>query len=172
MLTCCRRVALLAALQLTSAAFGQVAFPTDIVLAKGDELKLISGHLDALQHIPGFVDKYGSDLKADTIAVLFAVNIDDPFLAKIGEGTVAFIPLVQGMAWNELIDVLAYPRLPIRLTELVTPLKPLEAMAMEKVVIGSSVGGIRELWEECGVGRLFPPGDPAAMDRTTRSTRT
>ena len=78
-----------------------------VVLAKGDELKLISGHLDALQHIPGFVEKYAADLKADTIAVLFAVNIDDPFLAKIGEGTVAFIPLVQGMAWNELIDLVA-----------------------------------------------------------------
>ena len=44
-----------------------------------------------------------------------------------------------------LIDVLAYPRRSLRITELVTPLKPLEAMAMEKAVIGSDVGGIREL---------------------------
>jgi glycogen(starch) synthase len=36
--------------------------------------------------------------------------------------------------YYELIDVLAYPRLPIRLTELVTPLKPLEAMAQGRML--------------------------------------
>lgn len=64
-----------------------------------------------------------------------------------------------------LCDALIYPRRSRRLTELVTPLKPLEAMAMERVVLGSDVGGIRELFAECGVGTLFTPGDPQALDR-------
>ena len=51
----------------------------------------------------------------------------------------------------------------MRLTELVTPLKPLEAMAQRKLVAASNVGGHRELIEDGVTGTLFPPGDPAAL---------
>ena len=54
-----------------------------------------------------------------------------------------------------IADVLVYPRHSIRLTELVTPLKPLEAMAQGKAVLGSDVGGIRELIESEKTGLLF-----------------
>lgn len=53
-----------------------------------------------------------------------------------------------------VIDILAYPRRSFRITELVTPLKPLEAMAMEKAVIGSDVGGLRELIQDGVTGLL------------------
>jgi PEP-CTERM/exosortase A-associated glycosyltransferase len=62
-----------------------------------------------------------------------------------------------------LIDILAYPRKKMRLTELVTPLKPLEAMAQRKLVVASNVGGHRELIEDGVTGTLFPAGDPAAI---------
>jgi PEP-CTERM/exosortase A-associated glycosyltransferase len=62
-----------------------------------------------------------------------------------------------------LIDVLAYPRKKMRLTELVTPLKPLEAMAQRKLVVASNVGGHRELIEDGVTGTLFPAGDPKAL---------
>ena len=62
-----------------------------------------------------------------------------------------------------LIDVLAYPRKKMRLTDLVTPLKPLEAMAQRKLVVASDVGGHRELIEDGVTGTLFPAGDPAAL---------
>jgi PEP-CTERM/exosortase A-associated glycosyltransferase len=58
-----------------------------------------------------------------------------------------------------VIDILAYPRRSMRITELVTPLKPLEGMAMEKAVIGSDVGGIRELVEDGVTGLLHRAGD-------------
>jgi glycosyltransferase involved in cell wall biosynthesis len=48
----------------------------------------------------------------------------------------------------------------MRLTELVTPLKPLEAMAQERIVVASNVGGHRELVRDRETGYLFPPGDP------------
>jgi PEP-CTERM/exosortase A-associated glycosyltransferase len=64
-----------------------------------------------------------------------------------------------------LADILAYPRKAMRLTELVTPLKPLEAMAQGRLVAASSVGGHRELIEDGVTGTLFPPDDPAAMAR-------
>src|SRR5687768_5810470 len=62
-----------------------------------------------------------------------------------------------------LIDILAYPRKKMRLTELVTPLKPLEAMAQRKLVVASNVGGHRELIEDGVTGTLFPAGDPKAI---------
>jgi glycogen synthase len=65
--------------------------------------------------------------------------------------------------YYSLIDVLAYPRKAMRLTELVTPLKPLEAMAQGRLVAASSVGGHRELIEDGVTGTLFAPDDPAAI---------
>ena len=61
-----------------------------------------------------------------------------------------------------LIDVLAFPRKRSRLTELVTPLKPLEAMAQGRLVAASDVGGHRELILDGQTGTLFPADDPAA----------
>ncbi|MEJ5976773.1 TIGR04063 family PEP-CTERM/XrtA system glycosyltransferase [Novosphingobium sp. PS1R-30] len=61
-----------------------------------------------------------------------------------------------------LTDVMAYPRKKSRLTDLVTPLKPLEAMAQGKLVAASDVGGHRELITDGVTGRLFTPDDPSA----------
>ena len=62
-----------------------------------------------------------------------------------------------------LVDILAYPRKAMRLTELVTPLKPLEAMAQGRLVAASDVGGHRELIRDGDTGTLFAAGDPAAI---------
>jgi glycosyltransferase involved in cell wall biosynthesis len=51
----------------------------------------------------------------------------------------------------------------MRLTELVTPLKPLEAMAQERIVVASSVGGHRELIRDHETGYLSPPNKPEAL---------
>lgn len=69
------------------------------------------------------------------------------------------VPHAQVSRYYDLIDVLAYPRKPMRLTELVTPLKPLEAMAQEQIFVASDVGGHRELIEDGRTGTLFPAGD-------------
>jgi glycosyltransferase involved in cell wall biosynthesis len=73
------------------------------------------------------------------------------------------VPHDEVEQYYSLIDILAYPRKAMRLTELVTPLKPLEAMAQGRLVAASSVGGHRELIEDGVTGTLFPPGDPLAM---------
>lgn len=65
--------------------------------------------------------------------------------------------------YYDLIDLLVYPRLSSRLTDLVTPMKPLEAMAMEKLFIASDVGGHRELVPDGVSGRLFRAGDAADL---------
>ncbi len=43
--------------------------------------------------------------------------------------------------YYSLIDVLVYPRKKMRLTDLIAPLKPLEAMAQRRLVAASDVGG-------------------------------
>lgn len=65
--------------------------------------------------------------------------------------------------YYDLIDVFVYPRLSTRLTDLVTPLKPLEAMAQGRLVAASDVGGHRELVRDGATGVLFRAGDPAAL---------
>ena len=70
------------------------------------------------------------------------------------------VPHSEVERYYSLIDVLAYPRKRSRLTDLVTPLKPLEAMAQRRIVAASDVGGHRELIEDGRTGVLFPPDDP------------
>jgi PEP-CTERM/exosortase A-associated glycosyltransferase len=84
-------------------------------------------------------------------------------LAKDRIHFVGRVPHKEVERYYSLIDVLAYPRKAMRLTELVTPLKPLEAMAQEKLVAASSVGGHRELIEDGVTGTLFAPDNPAAI---------
>ncbi len=62
--------------------------------------------------------------------------------------------------YYSLTDVLAYPRKRMRLTDLVTPLKPLEAMAQRRLVAASDVGGHRELIRHGETGTLFRPATP------------
>ena len=82
-------------------------FKQAIVLAQGDALKLIAGSLEELQHWPALMEKFGAGLNPDTVAVMFTVNIPKPFVAAVNGATVAFIPLTEGLCWNELIDLAA-----------------------------------------------------------------
>ena len=65
--------------------------------------------------------------------------------------------------YYDLIKVLAYPRHPMRLTELVTPLKPLEAMAQGQLFVASDVGGHKELVQHNQTGVLFKAGSADAL---------
>ena len=72
------------------------------------------------------------------------------------------VPHDQVERYYALTDIMAYPRKRSRLTDLVTPLKPLEAMAQGKLVAASDVGGHRELMTDGTTGTLFAPDAPAA----------
>jgi len=86
--------------------------------------------------------------------------------ASPAAGAIRFVgrvPHDQVECYYSLIDILAYPRKSMRLTDLVTPLKPLEAMAQGRLVAASSVGGHRELIEDGVTATLFAPDDPASI---------
>ena len=68
--------------------------------------------------------------------------------------------------YYSIVDLFTYPRHSMRLTELVTPLKPLEAMAQTRLVVASNVGGHRELIRDGETGMLFTAGDPVSLADT------
>lgn len=73
------------------------------------------------------------------------------------------VPHDQVNRYYDLVDVLVYPRHSMRLTELVTPLKPLEAMAQGQLFIASDVGGHKELIRDGETGVLFRAEDTEAL---------
>jgi PEP-CTERM/exosortase A-associated glycosyltransferase len=73
------------------------------------------------------------------------------------------VPHHDVQRYYDLIDVLTYPRHAMRLTDLVTPLKPLEAMAQGRLVVASDVGGHKELIQHGQTGILFAAGQSSAL---------
>ena len=80
------------------------------------------------------------------------------------------VPHADVPSYYSVIDILAYPRRAIRLTDIVTPLKPLEAMAMGKVLVASDIGGHRELIRDGETGTLFEAGNIGALSKCLVST--
>ena len=69
------------------------------------------------------------------------------------------VPHDQVSRYYSLVDISVYARHPMRITELVTPLKPLEAMAQKSLFLASDVGGHKELIHDGENGVLFRAGD-------------
>nr|WP_281423068.1 TIGR04063 family PEP-CTERM/XrtA system glycosyltransferase [Sphingomonas colocasiae] len=152
--------------------------PPDIALARTLDL----GDAEVVGFIGSFYDYEGLD---DLIAAMPMLVAARPraHLLMVGGGPmeeslraqaeaspvadrirfVGRVPHQEVERYYGLVDVLAYPRKAMRLTELVTPLKPLEAMAQRRLVVASNVGGHRELIEDGVTGTLFPPDDPRAL---------
>lgn len=80
------------------------------------------------------------------------------------------VPHDQVQRYYNLVDIFVYPRLSMRLTDLVTPLKPLEAMAQGRLVVASDVGGHHELIRDKETGYLFRAGDRASLAQTVLDT--
>ncbi len=135
--------------------------------------------------IVGFIGSFyfyeGLDILIDAVVMLLA-HRNDVKLLLVGEGETdtmlrqripealrqhfiftGNIPHREVPRYYSVMDILVYPRKRSRLTELTTPLKPLEAMAMEKVVIASDVGGLRDLLEDGNTGYLFEADNAEAL---------
>jgi glycosyltransferase involved in cell wall biosynthesis len=69
------------------------------------------------------------------------------------------VPHDQVERYYSLIDIAPFPRKPLRVCELVSPLKPFEAMAMSKVVAVSSVAALAEIVTDDVTGLVYRKGD-------------
>ncbi len=104
----------------------------------------------------------------DVVLLLVGTGIEDQNLRNLAHelglnGNSAIftgkVPHEEVQDYYSIMDILVYPRISKRITELVTPLKPLEAMAMEKTVLVSDVGGLRELVSEGQNGFVYQAGN-------------
>ncbi len=69
------------------------------------------------------------------------------------------VPHEEVQDMYSVVDLMVYPRISTRTTELTTPLKPLEAMALRIPVMLSSTGAMLELVTPGETGYAFAPGD-------------
>ena len=76
------------------------------------------------------------------------------------------IPHDDVLAYYGLIDIFVVPRRPVAVTNLVSPLKPYEAMATGRAMVVSDVTALRDLAQESGAVRTFAAGDPDDLART------
>lgn len=73
------------------------------------------------------------------------------------------VPHHEVESWYSLIDIAPFPRKPQPVTEMVSPMKPLEAMAMAKAVLVSSVGALRDMVIPEETGLVFDKGNIDSM---------
>jgi len=158
---------------------------TNLFEPRAPDARLVSRYDLAGKTVIGFIGSFyfyeGLEHLIDAMILLLAKRSDVKLLL-VGEGEAdrMLLKRVPGQLWEHfaftgrvahadapryysVMDILVYPRVISRLTELTSPLKPLEAMAMEKVVVGSDVGGLRELFGDGEVGFLVEPENPRAL---------
>ncbi len=92
-------------------AKGHAKPPLDVVrgvtMLADNKLNMVIGAIDKLESVQTFINKYKEDFAADIKNVFFVVNIKDPMQVDIDGFKFVFIPLTQGVPWNEIIDELA-----------------------------------------------------------------
>ena len=113
----------------------------------------------ALKHVPNLklLLVGGGDHEAELKRLVVANNIEN---AVVFTGRVPFAEVER---YYDLVDVFVYPRRKSRLTDLVTPLKPIEAMAKSRVVLATDCGGHREIVTHGRNGLLFAADDTQAL---------
>jgi glycosyltransferase involved in cell wall biosynthesis len=90
--------------------------------------------------------------------------------ATLGLGEAAIftgrVPAANVREYHALLDVFVVPRTPDRVCQLVTPLKPVEAMASGLCVVTSEVRALAEIIKPDVTGALTMPQDPGALADT------
>lgn len=73
------------------------------------------------------------------------------------------VPHEEVESYYSLIDITPFPRLPLPVCEMVSPLKPFEAMAMGKAVVASDVDALAEIVVPDLNGLLHEKGNPDSL---------
>ena len=102
--------------------------------------------------------------RANLLALVAELGLKDAILP----GRVGPDEALQAQA---AIDIFVCPREDLRVCRLVTPLKPVEAMALGKPVVLSDLPALSELVGSDGAGLLVPPGDPAELANALAALR-
>lgn len=149
----------------------------ELVAELGAEGKVVIGYVGS------FVDYEGLDDLVTAFAKLRERHGDQVLLLLIGDGAEyprikkqvtasgleTHVKMPGRLAHHEVaryysaIDVVALPRKPLRVCEVVSPMKPFEAMAMAKPLVVSSVEALAEIVIPDRTGIVFRKGDVASL---------
>ncbi|MCB0321403.1 MAG: glycosyltransferase, partial [Bdellovibrionales bacterium] len=145
---------------------------TDLASQLGVEKKTVIGYIGSV------VDYEGLPLLVDAVQFL-AQKRRDFHLLIVGDGAtlnelkgqtrrlgleewVTFtgrVPHEEVESYYSITDILCYPRKGVEVCEMVSPMKPFEAMAMEKAVICSNVDALTEIIKDGQTGILHKKDD-------------
>ena len=75
------------------------------------------------------------------------------------------VPHEEVEDYYSLVDIAPFPRKPWKVCELVSPLKPFEAMALEKVVVVSGTRALKEIVDHERNGLVFEKGNVQALQQ-------
>lgn len=76
------------------------------------------------------------------------------------------VPRDQTPLYHQALDVFVVPRKDLDVTRAVTPLKPIEALASARPVVGSDLPALREIIDDGGNGLLVPAASPDRLAHT------
>ena len=153
--------------------FSPVAVDAELRRRLGIQAKHVVGYITNVRRMEGL------DILLDAVSILRRERFDIAALI-VGDGTdlkilqdqasrlrlgenVVFtgrVPHTSVAAYYSLIDVFVVPRRSSLVCRTVTPLKPFEAMAMQRVVLVSDLPALREMVMDGVTGHVFRPDDP------------
>lgn len=156
--------------------------PRDLALASSlgiSEDEIVLGYIGSFAHYEGLPDLCRAAVALHQRGVAFRVLLigGGPLRAEVEKlvrdlphgGRIILldkVPFEEVPRYYSLVDIAVFPRTPCMITEIVSPLKPFEAMAMGKAVIGSDVDAIAEIIRHGETGWLFRKGDFASLTDT------
>ncbi len=159
-----------------SSRFQPIARDETLARELGVQDKTVIGYIGSI------LDYEGLELLIDAAAELAAVRSDfhvlfvgdgaelERFQARVyDEGlddVVTFtgrVPHEDVERYYSLVDIAPFPRLPLPVCEMVSPLKPFEAMAMGKAVVASDVAALAEIVTPGQNGFLHAKGDARSL---------
>lgn len=143
----------------------------------------IPAHVPVIGYVGSFVDYEGLDDLIEACGALAREGYDFRLLL-VGDGAakkdmerqIAKIDALEGRAiltgrvpheevedYYTLIDIAPFPRKPWQVCEMVSPLKPFEAMALEKAVVVSGTDALLEIVSDGETGLVFAKGDTGSL---------
>ncbi len=138
-------------------------------------------------YVGSILNYEGIDLLLDAAAQLRSEGRDVGFLF-VGDGaelleyqerveregladTVVFtgrVPHEEVEDYYSVVDIAPFPRMPLPVCEMVSPLKPFEAMAMGKAIVVSDVAALTEIVEDGRTGLIHRKGDAISLTHALR----
>lgn len=149
--------------------------PRDQQLAQelGCASKTVVGYISSLRKMEGieYLLKALAKINENLVALIVGDGPERARLTRLANDLgvaakvhfIGQVPHEKIKQYYSLIDIFVVPRKKEKVCEMVTPLKPLEAMAMGKCVLMSDVGGLRELAGDGKTAVFFEPENPDAL---------